>query len=186
MSSKQLSKSRRTLLLVLAAFIIPVVLAKFALDQQWFNKGVTNKGTLLTNQITLDKMGLSADSFEKKWLMLYLLPEQCQQQCQQTLHSVNNTYIALGKESERVQPIALTHQDLTVSQRQLIKEKSWAIQSMPAQTSALFKDSQILIVDTLGNIILTYIPPKKESAQPLFGKAILADLKKLLKYSKIG
>ena len=46
--------------------------------------------------------------------------------------------------------------------------------------------SQVLIVDPLGNVILSHLPPKNVEQLPQFGKAILADFKKLLKYSRIG
>ena len=35
------------------------------------------------------------------------LPENCDQQCETTLISVNNTYIALGKEMPRVKPVRI-------------------------------------------------------------------------------
>jgi len=184
--TSQKNKSRRTLILVLAVFIIPVILAKLALNEHWFNYGVTNKGKLVEHQITLKKMGLASADFEKKWLMIYLLPNNCEQLCQQTLHGVNNTYIALGKEMERVLPVALTYHDLTIEQRQQIQEKRWTVKTTPALTKQIFNEQQVLIVDTLGNIVLSYTPPEDELSLPLFGKSILADLKKLLKYSKIG
>lgn len=36
-----------TMLALLAVFIVPVVLAKLALDNNWFNRAVTNKGELI-------------------------------------------------------------------------------------------------------------------------------------------
>jgi peroxiredoxin len=180
------NRSRKTLLLVLIAFILPVILAKLALEQQWFTKGVTNKGTLITNGMTLQKMGFSNNDFTDKWLILYLLPSDCLPQCQQTLHSINNTYVALGKEIDRVQAVALTYRNFTTEQRQQIPTEHWSFQLMPTATKQLFNRSQVLIVDTLGNVILSYQAPNDSKSLPIFGKAILADLKKLLKYSKIG
>jgi len=182
----QKSKSRRTLILVLAVFIIPVILAKLALSEHWFNYGVTNKGKLVEHEITLEKMGLASADFEKKWLMIYLLPSHCEQLCKQTLHGVDNTYVALGKEMDRVQPVILAHHDLTAEQRQQFQENRWSVKATPALTKQLFKEQQVLIVDTLGNIVLSYTPPDNDQSLPLFGKSILADFKKLLKYSKIG
>ena len=48
-------KSRRSLFLVLATFALPIILAKVALEAQWLDMGVTNKGTLLTNELTLEQ-----------------------------------------------------------------------------------------------------------------------------------
>jgi len=182
----QKKKSRRVLLLVLVVFIVPVVLAKLALEQHWFSYGVTNKGKLLNAGITLEKMGLASDKFNEKWLMLYLLPKECLQQCQQTLHSVNNTFVALGKEMGRVKPVALTYHRLSNAQTKQIQRDKWLIKTMPEQTKQLFTQTQVLIADPLGNVILSYQLPNNTESLPLFGKALLADFKKLLKYSRIG
>jgi hypothetical protein len=186
MSSSELKKSRRSMLVLLAVFILPIVLAKLALNQQWFNYGVTNQGQLIENELTLAKLGLIVDDFEHQWLMLYTLPENCDEQCEKTLISVNNTYIALGKEMPRVKPVALTQQMLTVEQSEKIQSKKWHIQAMPALAKTAISQSQVFIVDPLGNVILSHKPPASAEKLPGFGKAILADFKKLLKYSRIG
>ena len=186
MSSSELKKSRRSMLILLAVFIIPVLLAKLALDQQWFNYGVTNKGQLIENELTLAKLGLNVDDFDHHWLMLYTLPENCDQQCERVLVSVNNTYIALGKEMPRVKPGALTQKQVTAEQTDKIQINKWHLQAMPMQAKNEIKQSQVLIVDPLGNVILRHLPPAKPEQLTVFGKAILADFKKLLKYSRIG
>lgn len=186
MSSSELKKSRRSMLILLAVFIIPVVLAKLALNQQWFNYGVTNQGQLIENELTLAKLGLNVDDFDHQWLMLYSLPENCDQQCEKVLASVNNTYIALGKEMPRVKPVALTQQNLTTQQSDKIQIKKWHIQTMPELAKVAIPQSQVFIVDPLGNVILSHMPPSSAEELPSFGKAILADFKKLLKYSRIG
>ncbi len=184
------AKSRRPLLFLIAAFLLPVILAKLALNEHWFNYGVTNKGDLVNNEITLEKMGLShlneVGNDEKKWLLLYLTPKACERLCQQTLHSINNTYIALGKEAERVKPVVLTLSNLTTTQAAQLNPKYWQVQKSTDKAQELFPQSQVLIVDTLGNVILSHKPPQQSSALSTFGKAVLADFKKLLKYSKIG
>jgi len=186
MSSSELNKSRRSMLILLAVFIVPIVLAKLALNQQWFNYGVTNQGELLENELTLAKLGLAVSDFDHQWLMLYTLPKDCDLQCEKVFVSVNNTYIALGKEMPRVKPVALTQQDLSTVQTDKIQVKKWHIQTMPTLAKDVVKQSQVLIVDPLGNVILSHIPPSDAEQLPQFGKAILADFKKLLKYSRIG
>ncbi len=186
MSSSELNKSRRSMLILLAVFIIPIVLAKLALNQQWFNYGVTNQGQLIEDELTLAKLGLNVDDFDHQWLLLYTLPENCDEQCEKILISVNNTYIALGKEMPRVKPVALTQHPLSTAQTDKIHLNKWHIESMPALAKAAISNSQVLIVDPLGNVILSHLPPKDAEQLPQFGKAILADFKKLLKYSRIG
>ena len=57
---------------------------------------------------------------------------------------------------------------------------------MPSATKKLFKEPKIVIVDPLGNLVLTHDIPADSDQLPAFGKMIVADMKKLLKYSRIG
>lgn len=186
MSNTQKSKSRNTMLLVFFAFVVPVVLAKLALEQQWFNYGVTNQGTLIENELTLEKIGLNTSDFQHKWLMIYTVPTECNEPCEQALVGVNNTYIALGKEMPRVTPVALTLSALSEDHLAKIHTQKWYFQTITEQAKNLITTPQVLIVDPLGNIILSHAIPQQHQALPSFGKAILADFKKLLKYSRIG
>lgn len=182
----QQKKSRRSLVLVLLAFALPVILAKFALEQGWLDYGVTNKGQLITNELTLEKLGLGDIDFKKNWLILYTLPSQCQLHCEKTLENVHNTYVALGKEMPRVTPVALLQHDLSPQQTARISQSQWQVLAMPSQTKNLIDHAQILIVDPLGNVFLSHQIPKDNDKLSAFGKQILADMKKVLKYSRIG
>jgi hypothetical protein len=179
-------KSRRSMIMVIGAFVLPIVLAKLALTQNWLDYGVTNKGTLVENELSLEKLGLEQLALQQSWLMIYSLPSHCNKHCEQTLLSVNNTYIALGKEMPRVKRVALTPQALTLQQTQKLTENSWTIITTPSLMNNLLPKSQVLIVDPLGNVVLSHQPPENDDTQAMFGKAILADMKKLLKYSRVG
>lgn len=185
-SDNHLKKSRGSLLLVLAAFILPIILAKFALEHQWLNTGVTNKGALLTNELTLEKLGLDNADFDQHWLILYGLPKSCAATCQKTLEAVHNTYIALGKEMPRVFPVALYQNELPAKERENILKSKWQLRVMPEQAKQYIAKPQVFIVDPLGNVFLSHQLPENTKQLPQFGKQILADMKKLLKYSKVG
>lgn len=180
------SKSRRSLLLMLAAFALPIILAKLALEQQWLDTGVTNKGTLLANELTLEQLGLNTANFEKHWLIMYGLPTPCAIKCQKTLEAVHNTYVALGKEMPRVLPVALYQNELSYEQNQKISESKWQLLAMPEGAKLHIEKPEIFIVDPLGNVFLSHQIPENMEKLPQFGKQILADMKKLLKYSKVG
>ncbi len=183
-------KSRRTLIAVLLAFALPIILAKLALEQGWLDYGVTNQGELISEELTLEKLGMSAEQFPQQWLILYALPKVCDQLCEQTLESVHNTYVALGREMPRVTPVALFQQQLSTSQDQRLAQSQWQLLEMPVATQqqALQNNmqNQILVVDPLGNVILKHSPPSDSNSLNDFGKQILADMKKLLKYSRVG
>ncbi|WP_440874853.1 hypothetical protein [Thalassotalea sp. PLHSN55] len=179
-------KSRRTLILVLLTFGLPIILAKLALEQNWLDYGVTNQGTLMNEEITLTELGLEAVPFPQQWLILYALPSSCQLHCQQTLESVHNSYVALGREMPRVTPVALVQNQLSVEQNQRIEQSQWQLLSMPSVAKQKINQGSVFVVDPLGNIILQHVPPTQENDLPAFGKQILADMKKLLKYSRVG
>ena len=50
--SKTAAGSRKALIMLVAVFVLPVILAKIALDNDFFNRASTNRGELL--QPTLD------------------------------------------------------------------------------------------------------------------------------------
>ncbi len=186
MSAEPQKKSRRSLLMVVGAFVLPIVIAKLALTQNWLDYGVTNQGQLVENELTLKDLGVQHSDLDNMWLILYALPDQCNEQCEQTLLSVNNTFTALGREMPRVKNVALYHQDLTEEQLNQLDISRWSILPTPSTTHSIIEQSKVLLVDPLGNIILEHNLPKSTEQQAMFGKGILADMKKLLKYSKIG
>lgn len=179
-------KSRRTLLMVIAAFALPIIIAKLALEQQWLDYGVTNKGRLLESELTLAKLGLAANELPKQWLIIYAQPKICTELCEQILESVHNTYVALGREMPRVTPVALIKSPLSKVQSDRIAQSQWQVTAMPAETPHYINQAEVLLVDPLGNIILTHTPPTNNQDLNDFGKQILADMKKLLKYSRVG
>ncbi|GHE96913.1 hypothetical protein [Thalassotalea profundi] len=186
MSDLKLTKSRQYLLLVIGVFLVPVILAKLALDNRWFDYGVTNQGELVNNHLTLADLGLKADEFNHKWLMLVNLPEQCDDLCESTLLTINNAYVLLGKEIPRVLPVALTQTAITDKMRQSMHHSKWQSQTLPEKAKQNLDKPQLIIIDPLSNVVLSYkLPTEAENVSQL-GNAIIADMKKLLKYSRIG
>jgi len=186
MSDLQLTKSRQYLLLVIGVFILPVILAKLALEGHWFNYGVTNQGELVRDQQTLADYGLQAEQFKNQWLMLVTLPQQCDELCLNALKTINNAYILLGQEIPRVTPVALFQNEFTAETHQIMHHSKWQTLELPEKAKEKLDHPQLLIVDPLSNIVLSYSLPKDNNKVSQFGKAIITDMKKLLKYSRIG
>ena len=186
MSSSQKNKSRRVFLLTIAVFVLPVVLAKLALEFQWFDYGVTNQGTLSAEETTLDDLGIADQKLKDQWLVLYRQPKICDALCESSLLTVNNTYKLLGKELPRVTPVVLVEQPLAETEKSQINHHKWIQLSMPEKAMSHISNKELLIIDPLGNIVMSHKAPLQEEGLNLFSKAILADLKKLLKYSRVG
>ncbi len=179
-------KNRRILLLVIAVFALPIILAKFALNGQWLATGVTNTGTLLTHELTLAQLGIDKAAFKQQWLILYNVPAQCNVDCEKTMAVVHNTYVALGKDMPRITPVALYQNQFSAEQTQQLAKSQWQLIAKPVLREQLIEPSKVYIVDPLGNVFLSHQVPENRTQLPHFGKQILTDMKKLLKYSKVG
>ena len=181
--------NKRTMLIFIAAFSLPVILAKLALDNGWFNQAATNKGQLL--QPVLDMSSLQNEQVEPKWKLLYVLPEQCPQTCENALYSIAQVHSALGKHSDRAEVVVLTHEkshrgQLSLLQAQpayrLLNTKLENVNQVFASTNT----EGIFIADTLNNIILRYPLQVDPQEAILHSRDILADMRKVLKLSRIG
>lgn len=187
--SEVTKKPKKTMMFaLLAVFIIPVILAKLALDNGWFNKAATNKGTLLDPILSLEAMGVESS---QKWRILYVLPEKCAAECENALFSINQVWLALGKEMGRAQAVALATEvsdkvKLAALEQQsiigLIKTQQQSVNQVFQQVST----DGIFVVDTLDNVILRYPLQQEQQQAILHSREILADLRKLLKLSRIG
>ena len=182
------NNNRRRLLLVAAVFILPVILAKVALETGFFNRAATNKGELLAPGLSLSEV-YQAD--EPKWRLLYVLPQQCEEKCENALYSLNQVWLALGKHMDRVRPVVLNSAEgqsavaTSMASYENLKMLTVSQQSL----NKVFKDvgaDGIFIVDTLDNIVLRYPLQQEQQQAVLHSREILADLRKLLKLSRIG
>jgi len=185
-TSKATHKNRRSLLLLLTVFVLPILLAKLALDNQWLSLGVTNQGKLLTQALTLDDLGIDDAKFSKQWLIIYRLPDSCPTTCLQSIEAVHNSYVVLGKDMPRVTPVLLKRNILSAEQDIQLAKSQWQILALTPKMNNQINTAKVLIADPLGNIILSHPLPEQEQQLAAFGKAIVADMKKLLKYSKVG
>lgn len=175
-------KSRATLIGVVLAFLIPVIGAKLVLDQNWYQGAVTNKGTMLVPPIELKAL---AASLPEGWRVALLDDGSCSDACMQGLYALNQLDVALGKETDRVSPllISATSSQLDVASTPLVKavenaDLVKALASLPAH--------HLFIIDPLGNVVLYYQTFADEQAMRAEAKNLLADLRTLLKLSKIG
>lgn len=177
-----LNRSRRTLIIVLIAFLLPVIIAWIILEQHWYQAG-TNKGTLLASPIALTK----AEALPAGWKLAYRPPETCEQSCQNALFVMNQIDVAVGKDTDRLTPIVLSpsHRDDLTQYHQQFEFKAIVAPALLSQLDALPANT-LFIIDPLNNVMLYYPTHADHEAMILEGKNVLADLRKLLKLSRIG
>lgn len=193
-------KNQIAIIALVVVFVLPVILAKVALENDWFNKGATNQGELLTPPIDF-----SANFAELPplWRLVYVLPEQCDAKCANAIYALGQIHIALGKHMVRVEPLIITTQNSQLTALQSSEDanlsdgKSSLDTFKHMQTLNLTKENVnemfksvssdgIFIVDTLNNGMLKHAlySDKEEAVQA--SRSILSDIKKLLKLSRIG
>ncbi|UAA38871.1 hypothetical protein KIH87_00390 [Paraneptunicella aestuarii] len=188
MTDQKIKANRRIMLLLAVTFIVPVVLAKFALEGDWFNRAATNKGTLM--QPALD-FSLLYPERDKKWYISFITDKPCDSQCELALYSLNQVWVALGKEQDRVNTAVIVSDN---EQAEVVKQSEFAhhltiSQVDKATMEQVFQKEPInglFIVDALGNIILRYPLNEEKQQAVLKSRDILADMRKLLKLSRIG
>lgn len=182
------NSNRKTPVLLFVVFVLPVVLAWFALNNNWFNKAATNRGELINPP--LDAQTLFKDE-SPSWRIMYILPNKCEQACENALYSLEQVWIALGRESDRAQAtIVITeNSDTSVIDKISEAEHLTVLITNQQNVNQVFKDAAtdgIFLVDTLNNAMLRYPLQLEQQQAVMHSRDILADLKKLLKLSRIG
>ena len=142
---------------------------------------------------------LSTTPKTSTWKIIYLLPEACKESCQAHLWQLKQLHVALGVDRSRVSrwiiqtpnTSHITDQiqadpEFSVIQGNTQKIADLLMQQFPKDLKE-GSQGKILIADPLGNIILGYSTQLGDQAEILTqGKAILTDIRKLLKLSRIG
>lgn len=182
MMMSNVKKSRATLIGVVLAFLIPVIGAKLVLDQNWYNGAVTNKGTMLVPPLELKELNTL---LPEGWRVALRDDGNCSNACVQALYAMNQLDIALGKETDRVAPLLISanSSQLDLTQVPLVT----AIENTAlAQALLDVPAHHLMIIDPLGNVVLHYPTYADEEKMRAEAKNLLADLRTLLKLSKIG
>jgi cytochrome oxidase Cu insertion factor (SCO1/SenC/PrrC family) len=197
------SRSSRTQLwLLIGLFFVPL-LAAFVMYygfSGWRPAGSTNKGDLITPARPLETGALldpqdqllEEGLLKGKWSLIYIGEGQCDARCREALTLMRQTRLALNDDATRVQRIFLVTQNccdldyLRIEHEGLITARADErsdrkflatfprYDEVPVETAG-----RIYIVDPLGNLMMSYAPDAPQ-------KALLEDLRKLLKLSHIG
>lgn len=184
-----IKSNRISAILLVVVFVLPVILAKLALDNDWFNKGATNRGELM--QPPLDVSVLITESGEPSWRILYVMPDQCDARCKNALYSLEQVWTALGRESDRAKATIILTESSDKQPLLALDGQSHltVLNSDNQNVNKVFKDAPsdgIFLVDTLNNAMLRYPLQEQQEQAVMHSRDILADLKKLLKLSRIG
>jgi len=195
-----MNSSKRSFLIIVAFFIAPVILGSLVyMNKERLGIGVetVNYGTLVrparpTETRDLLQDGKPADAkavLQGKWTMLQIAPPNCNTLCQEHLLLMKNIRILMNEHMRRVRTVLVTHNgkansltmkkaypDLILAHTSAEKSAFVTQFELPEETG----DASIYLLDPLGNLMMVY-PQTEPNA-----KSIIKDLKRLLKYSRLG
>lgn len=184
MNSPSKPKGNKTLYMLILVFILPVVVAKLVLSMDLYNGAATNKGELIAPDVNYQTLAM-ANPQPQMWQLLYLLPKECLEQCQQRLYVLHQSHVALGKHQDRVSPIILLTTDSDKDILAKLQVPFATATASPAMT-AMLTEQQMIIVDPLGSLVMKYPGIVGEQENIAQGKSMIGDLRKMLKLSRVG
>lgn len=195
-------RGRRNLLALAALFFVPLALAFWMYygPGTWRPSGDASKGDLIDparplpelELATMDGAPTSAAFLRGRWTMLYVGDGRCDERCREALYLTRQSRTALNKDMDRVQRVFLVtggcceraflageHPDLLVVRAEdgtaePLLEPFPVYDGVPVPAAG-----RIYLVDPLGNLLMSYPPDAPD-------KALLTDMKKLLRLSHIG
>jgi cytochrome oxidase Cu insertion factor (SCO1/SenC/PrrC family) len=195
-------RGRRQLLLLAALFFVPLAIAFWMYygPTGWRPSGDASKGDLIDPARPLAALALTtadgqrtdAQFLRGRWSMVYVGDGLCDKRCREALYLTRQTRIALNKDMDRVQRVLLVtgrccdrgflaqeHPDLIVAR--VDDDASAALlEPFPTYGGVPLADAgRVYLVDPLGNLLMSYAPTAPD-------KALLTDMKKLLRLSHIG
>ncbi len=178
-------RGRLQLMLMLMVVIGPMVLATAMYQWRfWVPQERTYHGVLIGNGQSRADLGIDGVA-DVGWQLLVTAPESCAEKCRQLVYLARQLNIGLGREATRASHALAVALPLDADyEAQLQREyPQLDIHRLDVQrytrSAAPEHEAQLWIVDPLGNLVLRY-----DSSTP--GKAILEDLRLLLKLSRIG
>lgn len=183
-TSNPVWRGRATLIALVVFFSIPAVSAYLILANQWYQPGVTNQGQLIEPRLTYQNLGVTYQPEKPMWQLAYIVPKQCDESCQQRLYLLRQSYLALGKYQERVEPVMIVQGQ---SDARVIAQADINTQMVDALPETVAVGEDVIIIDPLGQWVMRYSLGQSDAEKtPQLMKGMLRDFKKLLKLSRVG
>lgn len=184
-SPSQRRRGRLQLILILAVVIGPMILATAMYQWRfWVPETRSYHGDLIgTGQTRADLGVVGAD--EPRWQLLVTVPDVCDTACKELVFLARQVHIGLNRDVARAAHGLATAQPLPDDYNAQLRREYPQLARYQLELQAYDKASgkgegaYLWIVDPRGNLVLRYDASSK-------GKAILDDLRHLLKISQIG
>ncbi|MNQ63531.1 hypothetical protein D3C85_779150 [compost metagenome] len=184
-SASRRRRGRLQLVMILAVVIGPMILASAMYQWRfWVPETRSYHGELIGNGQTRADLGVSGAQ-EVRWQLLVTVADVCDADCKQLVFLARQIHIGLNRDTARAshalasaQPLAdeydaLLRREFPQLSRYRLEPRAYA------ESAGKVEGAQLWIVDPHGNLVLRYDSRSQ-------GKAILNDLRHLLKISQIG
>lgn len=171
--------NRAKLIAVALVCAAPVVLGTLAYVFRWAPGAKGNYGELIEPRV------LAAPPFDAlrgKWVLVSIDAAACDAGCERKLYFMRQMRKATGKNQERVERLWLLTDARSPSPTLLAAIEGTHVARADAELLRSFPgtpSAHIYVVDPLGNLMLRFPPDPDPSA-------MLKDLERLLRYSRIG
>jgi hypothetical protein len=178
-------RGRLQLIMLLAVVIGPMILASAMYQWRfWVPETRSYHGELIGTGQTRADLGVSGAQ-ELRWQLLVTVAGACDTDCKQLVFLARQIHIGLNRDTARASHALASTQPLADDYDALLRREfpqltRYRLEPQAyAETAGKVEGAQLWIVDPHGNLVLRYDSRSK-------GKAILNDLRHLLKISQIG
>ncbi|MDM8348931.1 hypothetical protein P8H27_08445 [Pseudomonas sp. sp1636] len=178
-------RGRLQLIMLLAVVIGPMILASAMYQWRfWVPETRSYHGELIGNGQTRADLGVSGAQ-EVRWQLLVTVADVCDTDCKQLVFLARQIHIGLNRDAARASHALASAQPLADDYDALLRREYPQLgryrlePRVYGEVAGKAAGTQLWIIDPRGNLVLRYDSRSK-------GKAILNDLRHLLKISQIG
>ena len=169
---------------LLSIFLLPIILGTlfFYLNPGYFSQNTVNYGQLISPVIVTEEsdIELKGDAtLDGIWTFAYVT-ESCDSLCDKAVEDIKTIRTLINMDMRRIQRVLITKDGSRPSQ----VDENLILATINSEELSLklasFPKNSIFLIDPIGNFMLYYNP------KDINVKFVLKDLKRLLKYSRIG
>ena len=169
---------------LLSIFILPIAIGTlfFYLNPTYFSQNTVNYGELIRPVITTEKTDIEFEddvTLSGFWSLAYV-STGCDSICEKAVADIKTIRTLINMDMRRIQRVLITEDNtmLMSNDENLLLAK--VTNEKLAARLAEFPKNSIFLIDPIGNFMLYY------NSKDINIKFVLKDLKRLLKYSRIG
>ncbi len=191
-----MKQGKKSLYALFFIFLAPVIIGTtiyFNKEKLGIGTNTVNYGTLVrpATHLNIEDLSIAGKAatkenvLSKKWTLLYIAPNQCDELCKERLLLMKNVRLLMNEHMRRIRTVLISSDPaLEVQLKDDNPNLVFAnVESSSSDFLTQFKNKETLpiyMIDPLGNLMMFYSQPKPNH------KLMIKDLKRLLKYSRIG